>query len=74
VFLEGFHVQMWTRRRVMNRSGVSVECRILAGVGTAGLCQAAIASKFTENKRRAICALNPWTVDFVAKKHQAGHA
>ena len=46
--LEILDLQHWTHIWAMNRSGVSVERRILAGVGTAALCRDAATSRFME--------------------------
>jgi hypothetical protein len=46
-FLGSFDLQQWTRIGAMNRSGVSVERRILAGIGMAALCRGAAMLRYT---------------------------
>jgi len=48
--MENFHVQQWTRIGAMNRGGVPLKRRILAGVGLATLCRDAATLGFMEGQ------------------------
>lgn len=62
VLWDRFDLQSWTRIGDLNRSGVSAERRILAGVGLAALSRAAATSKFAGSTAAPAvvrCALAP---------------